>query len=473
MIESKLITLLKTLSKRELTRLDEFVRSPFYNKNKNVIRLFEEINVCYPFEEGKDLMKETLFGKIFPGEKYNEAKLKNVVSDLYGLTGRYLVCISKDENSIERRTALAKILLDRNAEKAFRACVNDSEKELRSYRPKEKNYFYYRWNLERENGLFLSERDRNKYGNNLQKELDNFVNFALLVLMEIYIRMINEEGYMNIEYNRTFQNEVIGLFKNRDYSSEPIIEIYYNILQLRLTFEEKYFLRLRDLKKLHYGAISAGDMYIINSNLQSFYLIQLNKGISTYQKDYFELQKETLDVFNPEQTISYILFLNIVKTAAGLGEFDWAKDFISGYRSKLSVKYRDAVVSFSDAYIYYRQGDLNKSLEILSRTYTETMQINLEIKKLTMIIYYEMGSFESALSLVDYFRNFIKTEKIKPNDLKKVLSGFANYYSELVKFRINGNRERAGMLLNKLETQPYISNKQWLTNKFREFARQL
>jgi hypothetical protein len=249
------------------------------------------------------------------------------------------------------------------------------------------------------------------------------------------------------------------------------LEIYFNILQLRLRFEEKYFIRLKELKMMYFDNISTADMYVINSNLQGFYLAQLNQGNSAYQNDYFELQKETLAVFDKEQTISYIFFLNIVKTAAGLDKFEWVKEFISAYRNKLSAKYRSAAVNFSYAYIYYRQGDPNKALEILSITHTETMQINLEIKKLTMIIYYETGLFESALSIVDSFRHFIKTEKIKPNELKKVLSGFANFYGDLVKFRINDNTEGAALLLKKIEGQPYISNKTWLIKKMKEFTK--
>lgn len=48
MVNTKLITLLKTLSKSEINKFRDFVSSPFYNKNQTVINLCEEVIKYHP-----------------------------------------------------------------------------------------------------------------------------------------------------------------------------------------------------------------------------------------------------------------------------------------------------------------------------------------------------------------------------------------------------------------------------------------
>jgi hypothetical protein len=48
MEKSKVIDIFRTFSPDELKRFRDFVHSPFHNKNKNVIRLFEILKKYYP-----------------------------------------------------------------------------------------------------------------------------------------------------------------------------------------------------------------------------------------------------------------------------------------------------------------------------------------------------------------------------------------------------------------------------------------
>lgn len=48
MIKSTLLELLKTFNKEELKRFEDFLRSPYYNNNSNVIKLFNVIKSIFP-----------------------------------------------------------------------------------------------------------------------------------------------------------------------------------------------------------------------------------------------------------------------------------------------------------------------------------------------------------------------------------------------------------------------------------------
>jgi len=58
MKNTKLILLLKTLRTREKTRFKEYIHSPFFNKNKKIIRLLELILVHAPDYNHDDLLRQ-------------------------------------------------------------------------------------------------------------------------------------------------------------------------------------------------------------------------------------------------------------------------------------------------------------------------------------------------------------------------------------------------------------------------------
>jgi len=74
MENSQLIKLLKTFDTKEIKRFSEFISSPYFNKNKNVIKLYEVVIKAYPdFEK---ITRENIFFKLFPGKKYNGNTLR-------------------------------------------------------------------------------------------------------------------------------------------------------------------------------------------------------------------------------------------------------------------------------------------------------------------------------------------------------------------------------------------------------------
>jgi hypothetical protein len=87
---TKLINLLRTFNAAEIRKFRDFVNSPYFNKNKNIISLYNEIHNFYPEFDAEKLNEEILFEKIFNGEKYDYFKFRNIVSDLYNLGLEYL-----------------------------------------------------------------------------------------------------------------------------------------------------------------------------------------------------------------------------------------------------------------------------------------------------------------------------------------------------------------------------------------------
>jgi hypothetical protein len=76
MHQSKLISLLKTFTKKEIKEFSSFVKSEFYNKNKQLIDFTDYICKYYPEFTAVELEKEEVFKKLFPSQKYDEPKMR-------------------------------------------------------------------------------------------------------------------------------------------------------------------------------------------------------------------------------------------------------------------------------------------------------------------------------------------------------------------------------------------------------------
>ncbi|HMQ78307.1 MAG TPA: hypothetical protein PKE39_00890 [Ignavibacteria bacterium] len=90
MNNSGLILLVKSLDKTRLKELNSFIRSPYFNTNKALIKLFEYIRKQFPEYPAEKLEKEYVFKKLFGKAEYNDGFFRVLMSNLQQLTEEYL-----------------------------------------------------------------------------------------------------------------------------------------------------------------------------------------------------------------------------------------------------------------------------------------------------------------------------------------------------------------------------------------------
>lgn len=103
MLNSKVIDILKTFSIEELKRFGEFLNSPYHNKNKKAILLFELLSKYHADYDNKNLTKEKLYAGIFTNvtKEFNDASIRNLLSDLTVLAERYLSIMRFEKDRFE------------------------------------------------------------------------------------------------------------------------------------------------------------------------------------------------------------------------------------------------------------------------------------------------------------------------------------------------------------------------------------
>ncbi|MCI5082515.1 MAG: hypothetical protein MRY78_12525, partial [Saprospiraceae bacterium] len=90
MYHSKLLELVRKLDGYQLNRLEDFLQSPYFNKNETIQQLFQLVRAGMEAEASEALDKEQIFGLLFPGKKFQPARLNYLANQLFQLTEQFL-----------------------------------------------------------------------------------------------------------------------------------------------------------------------------------------------------------------------------------------------------------------------------------------------------------------------------------------------------------------------------------------------
>jgi hypothetical protein len=132
MLNGKLIQLLQTLSKKELKDFRSFVATDYHNPNRHLEKF---IGLLAKYEDdfsNPKLEKEVFFKKHYPGEKFDEQKIRYLQSDLTKLLEEFISYTEFRKDRFQQQLYLTQSLQRRNAPKFFLTPNLDFRKYLRN-----------------------------------------------------------------------------------------------------------------------------------------------------------------------------------------------------------------------------------------------------------------------------------------------------------------------------------------------------
>ena len=130
MVGSKITQILKTFTPEEFKNFEKFVVSPYFNTGRNAEGLYSIIKPHYPDFTSPELDRKLVFKKLYPGEKFNEMKFKNVSTALTRLAEQFMVIERLKAEPIEFEKMLMKDYFYRENYKAFTGTAASLEKKI-------------------------------------------------------------------------------------------------------------------------------------------------------------------------------------------------------------------------------------------------------------------------------------------------------------------------------------------------------
>lgn len=419
MRSSKLVKLLNTFNKDEFREFGYFVESPFYNREKILIKFYSLLKKHYPEFQESDLKKTSIFLKLYPGKKYNDALLRNAISDLLKLAEEYLKCVHFKKEKFYNKYLLLKELTNRKQSILFRTNLAKAKSEIKTSGIKDEIYYQNVFLLEdeiRRNVVVNSSRILFK-DDNLNEQAKNLLIQQLTENIKLYAIMLNQTKFI---YDHKFDFSFLELVREyiqnnyRLFQNIPYIKIFYNCVMLFKTGEKKYFDELKIEIKKNYKLLSVTDRKNMFMVLTNHCNSEVKKGKYEFYRENFNIYKELLKTkayLEGNDFMAHYIYQAITHNALSTGEYEWAEKFIHRYKKILHPDFQETSYHFCLTQLYIKLKDYDSALTSLSKVLPSDINYKLNINIYLLMIYYYRNDNESFYSLIDSFRHFLKRNK--------------------------------------------------------------
>ncbi len=481
MHSSKLIQVLRTLSKEELRAFKDYLENtPIISAKSSELKyllLFKNIYKYGPEFESTALVKEKIYKKIYPSQTYAAGKLEKLMSNLFSMFQDFIVFQYSDvDRELNRILVLSdfyrKNKLNNLAELNLKKYHNLVSKTIQ----KDTTFFYDSFLLEKHivkyQTMFLSSNQKTSF-DKVQSSLDIYYLIEkleqacqMLAIHQNVIPLKVDENLIMLDHLKPLLD--IG------YYDVPIIKVYYkaylflsceneNIEQEFLDFEDEFN---------RYSKYLLPEQYAPLASIIRYYCIkQYRREKKGYLEKLFYLYKDHLEkgYLYFEKKISAISLSNIVEIGLNMNEHEWVLQFITAHKDKISDALIAAEVYHLNLAIYnFHLSKYNKALDCLEDNY-QSFFYRIKARRLEIKIYHELDHV-LLNPKIDAFKIFVY--RISTNKLSKRRKDGNRDFVDMLK-QINlpktfRNDKRIKKLHDKIMSLKFIEEKDWLVKKLNE-----
>lgn len=470
MQKSKLIELIKTLSNKELRHFDDYVQSPFFNKNDHVTALFQYLKKFHPDYEDKKLDKEYVFKKLFPKAKFYSQKLRNLMSELAKLLEGFLVLGELEKNSSQKDIWLLDVFTQRYLDKHFQHKLNEANKNQKRVPHHDSDYYHAQYSIENAAYSFSVVNSNRPVETNLQQVINNLDHYYLALKLRYSCAIFNRQSLLAVSYDVPMLDEILHFLENNKHDDIAAIALYHHLLLLLKNETQTHYEKLIALLDIHKNGLPTSELRQIYTALFNYFNKKLKSGNPEYLSKIFDLYKIMLEreiIFVEGYISPYQHFRNIVIAALRLGELPWAEQFIQDYSIRVVPERRENMVNYCMAELNFFKKDYQQTLNFLLSFEFQDAYNYVEHKRLLLKSYYELDEMEPFEALAHAFRNYLRRNKTISEYNKKSFHNFIRLLNKLYKARLDKSHVRQD-LAHEITATDFVADSEWLLEKVKE-----
>ena len=470
MYNSKLIQLLQTLSKVELNRFSDYVSSPYFNKNEQIIKLLEVLTELYPKYDEENVHREVLYKKVFNDDHLNEQKLRYLMSDLTKLLENFLIDQKMKDQLFQNNHLLISIFQEKALEKYENAILDQSITYLQKYPYLDDNYYYTKYIIEKDKYQYLTSNREAAAKENLLNIVENLDIFYLINKLKYSCEIINHINSYAGEYDPMLLNEILVYLKKTKHEHIPAVAIYNQILMMLIENDnEAAYNNLKNLLIENINNIpqdEMNDMYIFARN---FCAKRINMGDTKYLQELFSLYNTLIEngIIFQNGFLSQWDYKNIVVVGLELNETEWVKDFIYKYKDFIREENKENVFKFNLALYYFHLKKYGKTMDLIRDVEFTDVYYYLNCKFILLKSFYELEEIGPMYSLVDTLYNYLRRNKQVSKYQKEVRFNFLKYIKKLIKVMYR-DKDMLRKLKEEISEAKHVYNHTWLLQKIDE-----
>ena len=496
MLKSSLLEIIRTFSKQELAKFEDFVRSPYFNKKEYVTNLFLEIKKYAPDFKDENLGKEKVWNKLFPGIEYNYGIMKNLIHELTKLSESFITIEDLNSDKLQYNYTLLATLRKRKITKVLSSKIEMIENIYNDPDFKNENYDieeYYDFL----NKLYFFKsvyyRDHNIKNTSEYESTCRSIDYLIYSAIIFFYKLFNNyNAYADKKFpergnaGKIFlaglnQNLILPLLNDVKVKSERdfLILKCFHEMNIALDADADINSYYNFKKSLHdcSDIISKSDladlMRCLTNSLISIMRSKTGLGIN-YDKEVFEnynLSIEKHIYLQPNGMLLGNSYLNYIMKAFSLKEYESIEIFAKKFGNKIPEDRRENDNNCAEALILFGKKEYGKSLEHLSRLKYDFFNMKHYVKHIQMMSHYELDDYLSFNYVADSYRHFLSKNKSVTSYNKSVSENLCNSINILFKLRESFDKFELEKFRKEIEENNKLINKYWILDKISEIEK--
>jgi hypothetical protein len=475
MHQSKLIELLKALSRKQIKRLDDFVQSPYYNTSKTVIALLQYCIKQYPQFSPRSCKPETIIAKIkIIG---SENKLHKTATELLHLTEQFLAAELWMPTAAPHTETL-RALKQMKLTKHFAGKRQQLHEQLNNADFADFDNYYLRHLLTEINlNGFDSKMQRNEK-NDIQPVMQSLTLFYHAKTLRYLCEAANRKNIFNIDYNMAAAAETLNALHAYNTAQYPYIQIFSAVYQMLAAQPAAtavaHYHALKALLPASETHIHAVELNNIFGYAIAYCLRMGNAGNKNFYNEYLYWieKKQQYNLLLEGGEILPVTYRNIVKLGLLFKPVEWVKQFMDSYERYLPAALRDYTLNYTRGLYYFELKQYKKAGEHFQKARSGgDVVLETMIRKMIMKCHYEVHPLDTYL-LQHYneaFRTFISGKQTLLGKHAAELQLFHKYFGLLV-----ARQQKQHLLIKsfgQLQSEPFFSDKEWLQQKMQQIVK--
>jgi hypothetical protein len=483
MYTSNLVSLLKTFSKEEFKNFGKFVRSPFFNTRKDIVRYYIYLKKFYPSFNRECFTKQNIFSHVYPGRKFNNGEFLKLSSSLTQLG---LEFFNNKPDRIKDDLKILGELVDRNLAKQFLSVYKNLDSYIENKAEMDSLIFVSKINLESVLIRYFMNKDKQvDICGEIIKRGDYFSYQSLLWIMIQLRDMTTNFNSFNYPYEDSNSykfiksidlEKMISEIRYEDNRLGRYVKYYlYSLLIYLHPGNENYFVQFKQSFQNIYADVNRLERNNYLARMQSFVMKHFQNGNTRYIPELLETYKfffSTKGIFEND-IIPLPPFRNCTLLASFIKDYDFLNKLIDVYSKKLHPDSSEDSVKLCLAYIYFGKKDYPNVFDILKMLNYRYAVHKLDVRILLLKTYFENGDFDYLISYSDSFRHFLINNKKISENHRKQFCGLISLTNHICSLKLKNDTDELKKLKNEIVENKFpllVFDKLWLIEKIEEIT---
>lgn len=467
----KLFQVLTQFDKLEQNRIRKFISSPYFNKDKVVLTLFELMTDEINSPTTRDWTKEKIWDALAPELPYDDTRLRKYQSDLLKLIEQFLIQQEFEEDDFTAKAYLLRSIKRKKLKKLHNSTLKTVKEIPGKITHRDGNYYLGQFLIESSYDQLISDFEEKKTEKtNLEGISMHLDYFYIGEKLRIYCEVLSRKKFAQHEYDISLIDNILNIAEKEEYQSIPFIAIYYQIFKMYIEPQQtEHYYKFQQLLNESSYFFPRSQEKVFYDFAQNYCINQLNQGNSVFLKELFNVYQNLIakDFFISEGRMESIEFRNIVVVGLRNGAYDWIEKFIYKYINLLPEELRENTLSFNLSQLYFYQKQYDKVIKILQEVEYNDYVTNCNAKTTLIGAYYEESEFEPLFSLLESFRVYLNRNKEIPLARKVNYKNLIRFTKKLISIAPN-NKKALLQLKTEVEATKNIPSRDWLLEKITE-----